>query len=105
LSLGGSDLPNCLKQAGEFGLTGKMKLAALVTFLNDIHAVGLGTMQSLTFINSFYWDTNERTRAFTKRVVPRMGGVYPGMVHAGCYAVTLHYLKAVAALGAAAAKK
>ena len=105
LSIGGSDLANCLKQGGEFGITNKVKVAALVTFLNDIHSVGLNTMQGLLFSNSFYWDLNERTRAFTKRVVPRMNGTYPGMTHAGCYAVTLHYLKAVAALGAAAAKK
>ena len=54
--------------------------------------------------NSFYWDANERSRPFTKRVLPRMQGVYPGMVHAGCYAGTLHYLKAVADLGVVAAK-
>lgn len=105
LSIGGSDLGTCLKQGGEFGLTKKMKVAALVTFLNDIHGVGLDTMKGLLFSNSFYWDLNERTRSFTKRVISRMGGTYPGMTHAGCYAVTLHYLKAVAALGAAEAKK
>ncbi len=104
LSIGGADLATCLKQAGEFGLTQNMKVAALVTFLNDIHAVGLDTMKGLLFSNSFYWNLNDRTRSFTKRVVPRMGGTYPGMTHAGCYAVTLHYLKAVAALGPAAAK-
>jgi branched-chain amino acid transport system substrate-binding protein len=105
LSIGGSDLATCLKQGAEFGITNKVKVAALVTFLNDMHSVGLNTMQGLLFSNSFYWDLNDRTRAFTKRVVPRMNGTYPGMTHAGCYAVTLHYLKAVAALGAAAAKK
>jgi branched-chain amino acid transport system substrate-binding protein len=62
-------------------------------------------MQGLLFSNSFYWDLNDRTRAFTKRVLPRMNGTYPGMTHAGCYGVTMHYLKAVAALGAAVAKK
>jgi branched-chain amino acid transport system substrate-binding protein len=62
-------------------------------------------MQHLLFTNSFYWDTNDQTRAFTKRVLPAMGGAYPGMVHAGCYATTLHYLKAVAALGVARAKQ
>lgn len=105
LSIGGSDMSNCVKQAGEFGLTKKMKVAALVTFLGDIHAVGLETMKGLLFSNSFYWDLNDRTRAFTRRVLPRMGGIYPGMTHAGCYGVTVHYLKAVAAIGAAAAKK
>ncbi|HEY4251962.1 MAG TPA: ABC transporter substrate-binding protein [Roseomonas sp.] len=105
LALGGNDLPNCLKQAQEFGLTRTMKAVALVMFLNDIHAAGLETMQRLLFTNSFYWDTNDRTRAFTRRVLPGMGGAYPGMVHAGCYAMTLHYLKAVAALGVAEAKR
>ena len=105
LSIGGSDLANCLKQGGEFGLMKNMRVAALVTFLNDIHGVGLDTMKGLLFSNSFYWNLNDRTRAFTKRVVPRMGGTYPGMTHAGCYGVTLHYLKAVAALGPDATKK
>jgi branched-chain amino acid transport system substrate-binding protein len=105
LALGGNDLPNCIKQAHEFGITRTMKTAALVVFLNDIRAAGLQTMQKLLFTNSFYWDTNDQTRAFTKRVLPGMGGAYPGMVHAGCYATTLHYLKAVAAMGAARAKE
>lgn len=105
LALGGNDLPNCIKQAQEFGITRQMKMAALVMFLNDIRAAGLPTMQQLLFTNSFYWDTNDRTRAFTQRVLPAMGGTYPGMVHAGCYATTLHYLKAAAALGMARAKE
>ena len=105
LALGGSDLTNALKQANEFGLPGRMKLAALVTFLGDIHAAGLETMKGLLFTNSFYWDLNDRTRAFTDRVLPRMGGTYPGMTHAGCYGITTHYLRAVAAMGAPAAKR
>ena len=102
LAVGGTDMINTLKQADEFGVTGPMKVAALVTLLGDIHAAGLQTMQGLLFTNSFYWDLNERTRAFTARVLPRMGGMYPGMTHAGCDGITAHYLKAVAAMGAAA---
>ncbi len=106
LALGGDDLTRCVNQANEFGLTAKMSVAALVLFLSDIHSAGLKTMQNLVFTNSFYWDLNERTRAFTKRLLPGMpGGSYPGMTHAGCYGVTMHYLKAVAALGVEAAKK
>ncbi|GJD53669.1 hypothetical protein OPKNFCMD_6446 [Methylobacterium crusticola] len=105
LALGGSDLVNCLKQINEFGLDATMKLPALVMFLNDIHAVGLGTMRGLLHTSSFYWDRDARSRAFTRRVLPRMGGAYPGMTHAGCYAVATHYLKAVAAMGPAAAKR
>lgn len=105
LAIGGDDLSRCMNQANEFGVSKSMSLAALVMFLNDIHGAGLNTMQNLLFTNSFYWDLNERTRAFTKRLLPTMGGHYPGMTHAGCYAVTMHYLKAVAAMGVANAKK
>ena len=100
LAVGGNDLINVLKQAAEFGLRATMRTAALVTFLGDIHGAGLETMQGLLFTNSFYWDLNERTRAFTARVLPKLGGTYPGMTHAGCYGITMHYLRAVAAMGA-----
>jgi len=105
LAVGGADLINALKQAAEFGLRGKMRIAALVTFLGDIHGAGLEPMQGLLFTNSFYWDLNERTRAFTARVLPRLGGTYPGMTHAGCYGITTHYLRAVAAMGAVEARR
>jgi branched-chain amino acid transport system substrate-binding protein len=105
LALGGTDMVSCLKQANEFGLRSKMRMAALVMFLNDINALGLPLTQGLLHTNSFYWDANERSRAFTNRVLPKMQGAYPGMVHAGCYAGTLHYLKAVAGLGVAEAKR
>ena len=106
LAIGGDDLVRCMNQVNEFGAAAKMSVAALVLFLNDIHGAGLKTMQNLVFTNSFYWDLNDRTRAFTKRLLPTMPqGHYPGMTHAGCYAVTMHYLKAVAAMGVENAKK
>ena len=105
LGLGGNDLVNALKQAAEFGLNSKMRMVALVTFLGDIQSAGLQTLQGLLFTNSFYWDLNDRTRAFTARVLPRLGGVYPGMSHAGCYGIVTHYLRAVAQIGAAQAKR
>lgn len=104
LALGGTDLLACLKQAAEFGITDTMKTAAFVVFLNDVHAAGLDTMRNLLFTNSFYWDLNDRTRAWTERVLPAMNGNYPGMVHAGCYSVTAHYLKALRELGVDAAR-
>ena len=105
LAVGGNDLINVLKQAAEFGLRATMRTAALVTFLGDIHGAGLETMQGLLFTNSFYWDLNDRTRAFTARVLPKLGGTYPGMTHAGCYGITMHYLRTVAAMGALAATR
>ncbi len=102
----GTDTVNTIKQAAEFGLTRSgVKLAGLLVFLNDIHALGLEAAQGLVLTESFYWDLNDRTRAFTQRVLPKTGGIYPAMSHAGCYAGALHYLKVVADMGVNEAKK
>ncbi len=105
LANAGSDTQNCIKQAQEFGLTAQMKIAALLIFLNDVHAVGPAIAQGLVLTESFYWDLNDRTRAFTRRVLPATPDNYPNMNHAGTYAATLHYLKAVHDMGVAEAKK
>ncbi len=96
----GDDTVNCVKQAKEFGLTKDgTRLAALVFSVTGVHGLGLETAQGLLLTESFYWDLNDRTRAFTRRVLPKTSGNYPNDVHAACYAGTLHYLKSVAALG------
>ena len=95
---------NCVKQAQEFGLTSTMKIAALLMYVTDVHALGLEAAQGLTLTETFYWDLNERTRAFTNRVRPRTPGNLPNMGQAGCYSGAIHYLKAAAAMGAGAAK-
>jgi len=101
----GADLINCVKQAHEFGLPRTVRLAALDMYITDVHGLGLEAGQGLVLCAPFYWDLNERTRAFTQRLLRDQNSpTYPGMGHAGCYAGTLHYLKAVAALGAAKAK-
>ena len=102
LANAGGDTINCIKQAHEFGI--KMDIAALLLFINDVNGLGLEVAQGLHLTESFYWDLNDRTRAFTKRILPKTPNNYPNMGHAGCYAGTLHYLKAVNKLGAAAAK-
>ncbi len=105
LANAGSDTQNCVKQAAEFGLTRRgVKLASLLLFINDVHGMGLQTAQGLTCTETFYWDLNDRTRAFTRRVLPRTPNNYPNMIHAGCYSATLHFLKAVADMGVPAAK-
>jgi branched-chain amino acid transport system substrate-binding protein len=102
----GADTVNSIKQAAEFGITKSgVKLAGLLMFLNDVHAIGLEVGQGLVLTESFYWDLNDRTRAFTKRLLPTAEGNYPAMSHAGCYAGTLHYLKTVAEMGVASAKE
>ena len=105
LANAGSDTTNCVKQAAEFGLTRRgVKLASLLMFINDVHALGLQTAQGLVLTETFYWDLNDRTRAFTDKVRAAMAPNMPAMTHAGCYAATLHYLKAVQEMGVAAAK-
>ncbi|HEX2939998.1 MAG TPA: ABC transporter substrate-binding protein [Rhodopila sp.] len=105
LANAGADTINSIKQAHEFGITSSMKIAALLMFITDVHALGLETAQGLNLTESFYWDLNDRTRAFTKRVLPKTPNNYPNMDQAGCYSGALHYLKAVADMGIAAAKK
>ena len=102
----GADTVNCIKQAAEFGLDrSKTRLAGLLLFISDVHALGLPVAQGLVLSSTYYWDLNDRTRAFANRVAPRIGGVRPGMGQAGGYAGTLHYLKAVVAMGSAQAKR
>ena len=106
LANAGADTTNCIKQAAEFGITSRgTKLAGLLVFISDVHALGLQTAKGLALTETFYWDLNDKTRAFTGRVRPRMpANSPPTMVQAGCYSAALHYLKAVKAMGVAAAK-
>ena len=99
-----TDTVNTIKAAREFGLHRNMKFAALLMGLVDVHALGLETGQGLLLTESFYWDLNDRTRALTTRVRRANQDRPPAMVQAGCYGAALHYLKAVADMGVAAAK-
>jgi branched-chain amino acid transport system substrate-binding protein len=97
----GADMINGVKQAHEFGLAPPAKLAALLSHPTDVVAIGLDLAQGLYLTESFYWDLNDRTRAFTKRIIGKMpGNQPPNMIQAGCFGGTLHYLKALAAMGA-----
>ena len=106
LANAGADTINSIKQAAEFGITRRgTKIAALLMFIADVHALGLESAQGLVMTESFYWDLNDRTRSFTRRVQPRLANrAVPNMVTAGNYSATLHYLKAVADMGVAASK-
>ena len=99
LANAGGDTTNAIKQAAEFGLVkGGQNLAGLLVFITDVHALGLPTAQGLIFTETFYWDMNDKTRAFAKTFAGRNRGIHPTMIHAGVYASVLHYLKAVEAL-------
>jgi len=100
LANAGGDTTNAIKQAAEFGIvSGGQKLAGLLLFITDVHALGLKAAEGLNFTETFYWDMNDQTRAFSKRFMERHKKSPPTMVHAGNYAVVLHYLKALEALG------
>jgi branched-chain amino acid transport system substrate-binding protein len=102
----GLDTENCIKQAAEFGLNHTMKLAPLLMFLQNPHALGTQTCGGLLTTETFYWDLNDRTRAFTKKLLAMTKeNNYPNQAHASSYGSTVHYMKAVAALGGAAAKR
>ena len=80
-------------------------LAGLLVFSTDVEALTLPVAQGLVLTDAFYWDLDDKTRAFTGRVRSRMpANSPPTMVQAGCYSGALHYLKAVGAMGVAAAK-
>jgi branched-chain amino acid transport system substrate-binding protein len=96
----GGDTINSIKQSVEFGIgRGSQRVVATVLYLSDVHSLGLNTAQGLQFTESFYWDLNDDTRAWSKRFAPRNNGRYPTALQAGVYASTLHYLKAVDQLG------
>jgi branched-chain amino acid transport system substrate-binding protein len=101
LANAGGDTTNSIKQAAEFGIvSGGQKLAALLLFINDVHSLGLKTAQGLTFTESFYWDLNDQTRAWSKRFAAAASkNAMPSMTQAGNYAMVRHYLKAMEALG------
>ena len=105
LANAGGDTINSIKQGAEFGIVkGGQKFAGLLVFASDINALGLDIAQGLIFTETFYWDMNDQTRAWTKRwhAMRNDDSKVPTMNQAGVYSGLLHYLKAVAAIGSAA---
>ena len=99
LANAGADTTNAIKQGAEFGIAkGGQQFAGLLVFLTDVHALGLEKAQGLVLTEAFYWDLNDKTRAWSKRFAERHRGAMPTMVQAGVYSATLHYLKAIEAL-------
>lgn len=99
LANAGADTINAIKQASEFGITEKTRLAALLFFITDVHSLGLKTAHGLVLTEAYYWDLNDETRAFSKRFAQKAPGRVPSQIHAGAYSATLHYLKAIAVAG------
>ena len=99
LANAGGDTTNSIKQAAEFGIVaGGQNLAGIVMFISDIHSLGLKLAQGLIITEAYYWDLNDRTRAFGKKFFDKMKRM-PTMNQAATYSATLHYLNAVKAAG------
>ena len=93
----GNDLSNCVKQAHEFGLPRTMRLAGLLMFVSNAHGLGMDVAQGMTLTETFYWDMNDHTRAFTNRVKGKMTN-YPDMGGASLYSSCTHYLQGCSTL-------
>jgi len=101
LANAGGDTTNSIKQAAEFGIVkGGQRLAGLLMFISDVNSLGLNVAQGLNFTETFYWDLNDQTRAFSKRFSERMKNKQmTTMVQAGVYSGLMHYFKALEAMG------
>lgn len=99
LANGGQDTVSAIKQAREFkiGSDKNQRLASLLVFLSDVHALGLESAQGLTYVDGFYWDYDQQSRSFASRFEAKHKGAKPTMVQAGVYSSVYHYLKSVAA--------
>ena len=98
LANAGGDTVNAIKSDNEFGLTKNQQLAALLVFINDVHALGLNLTKGMLLTESFYWDMNDEPRKWSRRYFERMKKM-PNMIQAGTYSSITHYLKAVRATG------
>ena len=96
---GGNDTVNGIKQAAEFGLTQRgQKLVGMFVNITDIHSIGLPTAQGTIFTSAFYWDYDDKTRAFSQDFFKRHGAM-PTQYQAGVNSAVRHYLNAIAACG------
>lgn len=98
LANAGSDLINSVKAASEYGIAKDQAIAGLVASIIDVHAIGLKTTQGMILVEDFYWDLNDRTRAWGRRFFSTQKKM-PNFVHAATYSSVLTYLKAVQAAG------
>ena len=100
LANAGGDTINSIKQAAEFGIVkGGQKLAGLLVFISDVHSLGLKLAHGLNLTEAFYWDQNDKTRAFAKRFAEKFGGKMPTSIQAGFYSATKRYLEAIKEAG------
>ena len=97
LANAGGDTINAIKAANEFGVTKTMKLAGLLMFINDVHALGLKATQGMYLTDSWYWNQSPESRAWAKRFFEKFKRM-PSSLQAADYSVTQFYLNAVKAV-------
>jgi branched-chain amino acid transport system substrate-binding protein len=97
LANAGGDTINSIKAANEFGITKTMKLAGLLMFINDVHSLGLKATQGMYLTDSWYWNRDAETRAWSRKFFEKVKRM-PSSVQAGDYSATLQYLTAVKAI-------
>ena len=98
LANGVNDTINSIKSARQFGITDKQKVASMLTFISDIHALGLNTAQGMYATTAFYWDRTPETREWSQRFFKETKKM-PTMAQAGTYSAIMHYLKAIETAG------
>ena len=104
LANAGGDTINSIKAANEFGITKTMKLAGLLVFINDIHSLGLKTTQGMYLTDSWYWNRDAETRAWSRKFFEKIKRM-PSSIQAGNYSASLQFLNAVKATGSDDADK
>jgi branched-chain amino acid transport system substrate-binding protein len=98
LANAGGDTINSIKAANEFGITKTMKLAGLLVFINDVHSLGLKMTQGMYLTDSWYWNKDAETRAWSRKFFDKVKRM-PSSIQAGDYSATTQYLAAVKATG------
>jgi len=104
LANAGGDFTNAMKAAKEFGINKTMKIAGLLVFINDVHSLGLANTEGLQLADSWYWNQDDASRAFSKRFFDKYKR-QPSSLQAADYSATMNYLKAVQAAGTTDADK
>ncbi|MFD4837116.1 ABC transporter substrate-binding protein [Achromobacter sp. NPDC058515] len=98
LANAGADATNAIKAANEFGITKTMRLAGMIMFINDIHAMGLPAAQGMYLTDSWYWNASDETRSWGRKFFDRRQAM-PSSLQAADYSAALQYLRAVKATG------
>ena len=104
LANAGGDFTNAMKAAKEFGINKTMKVTGLLTFINDVHSLGLANTEGLQLADSWYWNQDDASRKFAKRFFDKYKRM-PSSLQAADYSAATNYLKAVQTAGTTDADK